>query len=56
MAPQRILLNLGLDLALAVLALPTALWLAAPGQWPPLGWWVGGLAGSLLAFAQAKVS
>ena len=55
MAPQRILLNLGLDLALAALALPTALWLAAPGQWPPLGWWVGGLAGSLLAFAAAAL-
>ncbi|SHJ30739.1 O-antigen biosynthesis protein WbqV [Roseomonas rosea] len=55
MAPQRILLNLGLDLALAALALPAALWLAAPGQWPPLGWWVGGLAGSLLAFAAAAL-
>ncbi|MBB5694915.1 polysaccharide biosynthesis protein [Muricoccus pecuniae] len=55
MAPQRILLNLGLDLALAALALPAALWLAAPGAWPPAGWWPGGLAGSLLAFAAAAL-
>jgi len=50
MAPQRILLNLGLDLALVALALPMALGLAAPGQWPPGLWWPGALAGALAAF------
>jgi hypothetical protein len=41
-APFRILLNLSLDAALAMLALPLAIWLAAPatgrcragGSWP----------------------
>ncbi|HEY8610372.1 MAG TPA: nucleoside-diphosphate sugar epimerase/dehydratase [Roseomonas sp.] len=55
MAPQRILLNLGLDLALVALALPAALWLAAPGAWPSAGWWPGGLAWSLLAFTAAAL-
>ncbi|WP_424135350.1 polysaccharide biosynthesis protein [Roseomonas chloroacetimidivorans] len=55
MAPQRILLNLGLDLALAAMALPAALWLAAPGDWPPATWWMGGLAGALLAFLAAAL-
>ncbi|MFT8247267.1 polysaccharide biosynthesis protein [Roseomonas sp. BN140053] len=50
MAPRRILLNLSLDLLLAALALPLALWLAAPGIWPPLHWWPPALAGGLLAF------
>ncbi|MBP0493972.1 polysaccharide biosynthesis protein [Pararoseomonas indoligenes] len=55
MAPQRILLNLALDLVLAALALPAALALAAPGIWPPPLWWVGGLSGALLAFAAAAL-
>lgn len=39
-APTRILLNLSLDALLAALALPLALWLAAPGAWPDVtGWW-----------------
>ncbi|MCW8085991.1 polysaccharide biosynthesis protein [Sabulicella glaciei] len=43
-APARILLNLSLDATLAALALPLALWLAAPGAWPPgLVWWAVGL-------------
>ena len=55
MAPQRILLNLALDLALAALALPLALLLASPGAWPPPGWWAPATAGSLLAFAAAAL-
>ncbi|MCR0981948.1 polysaccharide biosynthesis protein [Roseomonas populi] len=55
MAPQRILLNLGLDLTLAALALPAALALAAPGTWPPALWWAGGLPGALLAFTAAAL-
>ncbi|WP_426954764.1 polysaccharide biosynthesis protein [Muricoccus radiodurans] len=55
MAPQRILLNLTLDLALAALALPAALWLAGPHGWPPTAWWPGGLIGSLAAFAAAAL-
>ena len=39
-APFRILLNLSLDAALAMLALPLAIWLAAPGNWPLPGWWL----------------
>src|SRR4051812_12913780 len=50
MAPQRILLNLTLDLALVALALPAALWLATPGVWPPPLWWPAALMGTLLAF------
>jgi O-antigen biosynthesis protein WbqV len=38
-APSRILLNLSLDAALAVIALPIALLLAGPGSWPEAGWW-----------------
>jgi O-antigen biosynthesis protein WbqV len=55
MAPQRILLNLTLDLSLAALALPAALWMADPGTWPPTGWWSAGLAGALLAFLTAAL-
>ena len=55
MAPPRILLNLGLDLALAALALPAALWLASPGTWPGAGWWPGAVAGAMLAFAAAAL-
>ncbi|MFC0410084.1 polysaccharide biosynthesis protein [Roseomonas elaeocarpi] len=50
MAPRRILLNLALDLALAALALPLALWLDAPGNWPPPQWWPPALAGGVGAF------
>ena len=39
-ARDRILLNLGLDSLLAAFALPVAVWLAAPGAWPPLLWWL----------------
>ncbi|HEV7266919.1 MAG TPA: nucleoside-diphosphate sugar epimerase/dehydratase [Falsiroseomonas sp.] len=42
-ARDRILLNLGLDAGLAVLAVPGAVWLAAPGAWPPGPWWLLGL-------------
>jgi O-antigen biosynthesis protein WbqV len=38
-ARDRILLNLGLDSLVAMLALPMAVWLAAPGAWPPILWW-----------------
>jgi FlaA1/EpsC-like NDP-sugar epimerase len=51
-ARDRILTNLGLDAAVAALAVPVALWLAAPGAWPPPSWWLLGLpagAGALLA-------
>ncbi|NKC33913.1 polysaccharide biosynthesis protein [Falsiroseomonas selenitidurans] len=40
-ARDRILLNLALDALVAALALPGAVWLAAPGQWPPGPWWLG---------------
>ncbi|WP_191085291.1 polysaccharide biosynthesis protein [Roseococcus microcysteis] len=40
LASARVLLNFALDAALAVLALPLALWLSGPGSWPPgSGWW-----------------
>jgi O-antigen biosynthesis protein WbqV len=39
-ARDRILLNLGLDALAAALALPAAVWLAAPGVWPPGAWWL----------------
>ena len=42
-ARDRILLNLGLDSLVAALALPVAVWLAAPGAWPPALWWALGL-------------
>lgn len=42
-APSRIVLNISLDAALALLALPLALVLAGPGSTPPLGWWALGL-------------
>jgi O-antigen biosynthesis protein WbqV len=42
-ARDRILTNLGLDGLVAALALPTALWLAAPGAWPPGVWWLLGV-------------
>jgi O-antigen biosynthesis protein WbqV len=42
-ARDRILLNLGLDAAVAALAVPGAVWLAAPGAWPPGEWWLLGV-------------
>lgn len=48
-ASSRILLNLSLDAALAVVALPVALLLAGPGSWPAPGWW--GLAIPLAALS-----
>lgn len=45
-APHRILLNLGLDAALAMAALPVALALAAPQASPPLAWWAMALPGA----------
>jgi O-antigen biosynthesis protein WbqV len=39
-ARDRILLNLGLDAAVGALAVPGALWLAAPGAWPAGPWWL----------------
>lgn len=54
MALTRILLNLGLDSLLAALALPLAVWAAAPGEWPPPhSWWLGALPGSALALLLA---
>jgi O-antigen biosynthesis protein WbqV len=44
-ARDRILTNLSLDAALAMLAVPGAAWLAAPGAWPPAAWWLLGLPG-----------
>ncbi|WP_149539030.1 polysaccharide biosynthesis protein [Siccirubricoccus phaeus] len=49
LAPHRILLNLLLDSALACLALPLALLLATPGDWPPAAWWSGAVPGAALA-------
>jgi O-antigen biosynthesis protein WbqV len=52
-ARDRILLNLALDSLVAALALPVAVWLAAPGAWPPAAWWLMALplAIGLLALA-----
>jgi FlaA1/EpsC-like NDP-sugar epimerase len=52
-APHRILLNLLLDSALACLALPLAVLLAAPGEWPELHWWLGAIPGAALALLMA---
>ncbi len=48
-ASNRILLNLGLDGLIAGLALPAALWLAAPGAWPPWTWWFAAIPGAIAA-------
>ena len=53
MALPRILLNLGLDSLLAAAALPLAVWVAAPGAWPPGGWWLAALPGTVLALLLA---
>jgi O-antigen biosynthesis protein WbqV len=52
-ARDRILTNLGLDAALAALAVPGAVWLAAPGAWPPAAWWLLGLPGGAAALLLA---
>ncbi len=48
-APTRILLNLSLDAALALLAMPLAILLAGPGSAPPAGWWALAVPLSVLA-------
>ena len=48
-ARDRILLNLGLDALVAALALPGAVWLAAPGVWPPGPWWLVAVPGAVAA-------
>src|SRR3954468_9133065 len=53
LAPHRILLNILLDSALACLALPLAVLLAAPGDWPHWSWWLGGLPAAALALLLA---
>jgi O-antigen biosynthesis protein WbqV len=52
-ARDRILLNLGLDALLAAVALPAAVWLAAPGAWPPGGWWLGAVPAAAAALLLA---
>jgi O-antigen biosynthesis protein WbqV len=52
-ARDRILLNLGLDGLVAAIALPVAVWLAAPGAWPPAAWWLGALPGAVAALLLA---
>lgn len=47
-APRRIIVNCLVDAALAMLALPMALWLGAPGVAPPGAWWPGALLASAL--------
>lgn len=48
-ARNRILLNQGIDAAVAALAVPVAVWLAAPGAWPPGLWWLLGLPAGVAA-------
>ena len=52
-ARDRILLNTGLDALVAAVSVPAAVWLAAPGAWPPGLWWLlalpVGVAATLLA-------
>jgi O-antigen biosynthesis protein WbqV len=52
-ARDRILTNLSLDVALATLAVPGAVWMAAPGAWPPAAWWLLGLPGGAAALLLA---
>ncbi|MBC9206283.1 polysaccharide biosynthesis protein [Roseomonas aerophila] len=55
MAPQRILMNLGIDALLAGVALPAAVWLAAPGTWPPPLWWAGAVPGAVASLVAAAL-
>ena len=49
-ARNRILLNQGVGAAMAALAVPVAVWLAAPGAWPAAGaWWLLGLPAGVVA-------
>jgi O-antigen biosynthesis protein WbqV len=52
-ARDRILLNTGLDALVAAVAVPVAVWLAAPAVWPPGLWWLlavpVGVAATILA-------
>jgi O-antigen biosynthesis protein WbqV len=52
-ARDRILLNIAIDAAVAALALPAAVWLAAPGAWPPAAWWALGLPAAIAALTLA---
>jgi O-antigen biosynthesis protein WbqV len=53
-APHRILLNLSLDGLIAALALPAALWLAAPGSASPGPlWWLAAIPGAAAALLLA---
>jgi len=52
-APNRVLLNIALDSALACFALPLALLLADPGAWPPGGWWPAALLAAIAALQVA---
>ena len=55
MAPQRILMNLGIDALLAGVALPATVWLASPGTWPPPMWWVGAVPGAVASLVAAAL-
>jgi len=52
-ARDRILTNLGLDAAVAAIAVPVSVWLAAPGAWPPGLWWLLGIPGGAAALTLA---
>ncbi len=52
-ARRRILASLGLDALVASLAVPVAVWLAAPGQAPPAAWWALALPASAAALLLA---
>ncbi len=54
-ARDRILLNLLLDSLVAALALPAAVWLAAPGAWPPAPWWASAVPGGIAALMAVGV-
>ncbi|WP_203071210.1 polysaccharide biosynthesis protein [Falsiroseomonas ponticola] len=54
-ARDRILLNLALDSLVAALALPAAVWLAAPGAWPPALWWAAAIPGTIAALLAVGV-
>jgi len=52
-ARDRILLNLALDAAAAALSVPAAVWLAAPAEPPPSGWWLLAVPGVAVALLLA---